>query len=186
MLNSTSTRPLRVAILAALIATLSVFFEAGSADANGRVTEFTTQMAGPYEVSLGTAPADPKVGRLHLTIRLAEANTGVAITGADVVVTGTGPGVGEPEIGPLEAPSLPSTPADFDLDVEVDREGMWSFRVEVDSSMGPGSTDFILDVTKTNPIFAVISLVLALVLLVIVGLSVRRYLAQRREQRSER
>ena len=153
-----------------------------SAEANGSVTKYTTLTAGPYDVSLGTAPPDPRVGPLHLTVKLSATGSEDAITGADVIVSGRGPGATQAEIGPLPTFSLPATPEDYDLDVELDREGAWTFTVDVDASLGEATAVFLLDVTRTSPWLGILTLVLALVLLMIVGLSMRRYLAARRSQ----
>ncbi len=155
---------------------------AGEAEGNGRVTKYVSSTAGPYEVSLGTAPPDPRVGPLHLTVRLAEAGSDEAITGAGVTVSGRGPGSSDAEIGPLPAFTLPDTPKDYDLDVEVDREGAWTFVVEVDAPPGEATAEFVLDVARTSPWPGLLTLGLALALLTIVGLSMRRYFAARRAQ----
>ena len=156
------------------------------AEGNGRVTKYMSRTAGPYEVSLGTAPPDPRVGPLHLTVKLAEASSEEAITGADVMVSGKGPGSSDVEIGPLPARSLPSAPEDYDLDVEVDREGTWTFVVEVDAPPGEATAEFLLDVTRTSAWPGLLALALALVLLMIVGLSMRQYFAARRAQGQSR
>ena len=155
---------------------------ASEAEGNGRVTKYVSRTAGPYEVSLGTAPPDPRVGPLHLTVKLAEADSKEAITGADVTVSAAGPGASDAEIGPLAALTLPATPEDYDLDVEVDREGTWTFTVEVDASLGEATAEFPLDVTRTSPWLGLLALSLAIVLLLIVGLSMRRYFSARRAQ----
>ena len=98
------------------------------------------------------------------------------------MVSGKGPGSSGAEIGPLPAMSLPSSPEDYDLDVEVDREGTWTFVVEVDGSRGEATAEFLLDVTRTSAWPGLLTLALALVLLMIVGLSMRRYFAARRAQ----
>ena len=153
-----------------------------SAEANGSVTKYTTLTAGPYDVSLGTAPPDPRTGPLHLTVKLSPIGSEDAITGADVVVSGRGPGAAQAEIGPLPTFSLPATPEDYDPDVEVDREGIWTFTVDVDASLGEATAVFLLDVSNPSPWLGILTLALALVLLMIVGLSMRRYLAARRAQ----
>ena len=155
---------------------------ASEAEGNGRVTKYISRTAGPYEVSLGTAPPDPRVGPLHLTVRLTEANSAEAIIGADVTVAGRGPGASEAEIGPLPTSTFASTPEDYDLDVELDREGTWVFIVDVDAELGEATAEFPLDVTRTSPWLGLLTLSLAIVLLLIVGLSMRRYFTARRAQ----
>ena len=154
----------------------------GKAEGNGSVTKYTSRTAGPYEVYFGTAPADPRVGRLHLTIRLTEASSEDTIAGADVIISGRGPGASEAEIGPLPTSTLPASPEDYDLDVELDRAGTWNFLVEVDAPLGKASAEFPLDVTKTSPVFGLLTLGMTIALLTIVGLSMRRYFAARRAQ----
>ena len=98
------------------------------------------------------------------------------------MVSGKGPGSSDAEIGPLPAIPLPSTPEDYDLDVHVNREGTWTFVVAVDGSRGEATAEFLLDVTRPSAWPTLLSLALALVLLMIVGLSMRRYFAARRAQ----
>ena len=64
--------------------------------ANGRVAQFVRQVAGPYEIALGTVPNQPVVGPLHMTMTVTEVASDEPMLDAEVVVTGVGP---EPEPG---------------------------------------------------------------------------------------
>ena len=147
--------------------------------ANGNVAEFVTKIAGPYEVSLGTIPPDPGVGNIHFSIKVIDIDTGEMVPGANVVITGIGPGSDVYEMGPIEAVNDFTSPLYYDLDTRVDREGEWLFTIGISSENGEGSADFEVVIKNQSPIPGLLTLLILIVLLVILGLSFRAHLLQR-------
>ena len=92
------TRSLVIALVA-LVAAAIAAVQAETAFANGRVVRFDRQVAGPYEVALGTIPDSPTLGALHMTLTVTDTKTQAYLLDAAVVVEGTGPESGA-TIGP--------------------------------------------------------------------------------------
>ncbi len=147
--------------------------------ANGRVVSYTTKTAGPYEVGLGTIPRTPVVGNLHLSLRVQDASTSGAISAASVTVVGVGPANGS-NVGPIAATPDLLSPSFYDVNLRVDRVGAWEFTVEVSGSLGDSSAVFDLQVRTVNPLPGIITVVVLVAFLIILGLSLRAYLRERR------
>ena len=147
--------------------------------ANGRVARSVTQSAGPYQVSLGTIPATPVVGNLHLTMTVTEVSSQTLVLDAEVMVSGRGPGQTDAEIGPISAQKNLSDLAFYDVNTAVDRVGIWTFAVAVSGAAGAGSTEFTLQVETPSPVFRVLTWVTVVVFFSLVGLGLMPFIRQR-------
>lgn len=173
--------------LLSLSATLMALLSA-DAHANGRVVDFIRQIAGPYEIAVGTIPAPPVVGSLHLTMNISDV-TGDAPTlvpDADVTVTGVGPSADSSPIGPLTATRSPTEIGFYDVNATVNKIGFWTFTVEVDSDLGAASSDFVIEVKTSNPFFRVFTWVTVVVFLAVIGLGVIPFIRQRARRKRAR
>jgi hypothetical protein len=173
---------LRASVLLGLLALVWAGVLVGlpsTAHANGRVTELQKKQAGPYEIALGTIPATPIVGTLHLTMTVSDRASGAFLLDARVSVTGTGPGGQVPEIGPLEAENNPISPNFYDASTVVDRVGVWTFTVSIGGDLGEASTDFTLSVETPNPLFRALTWITVVVFFALVGLGLLPLIRQR-------
>ena len=179
----TSTFALRfLAVALALLAAAIL----SHAHANGRVVKFERKAAGPYEIALGTIPSPPIVGALHLTVTVNVLDGGRSVTNAVIMVSGVGPDKGGPRIGPVETSNTPTNPPIYDGTTAVDRLGLWTLTVEVDSDPGKASADFVLEVKESNPILQLITWVTVVVFLALVGLGLFPFLRDRARRRGRR
>ncbi len=122
----------------------------GTASANGNTrTLVRNQRIGPYEVEVGVFPGKPKVGNLHLSVVLTDAEAGNLITDAVVTVAARGP-EGSTDVGPVPAENSPQTPQFFEADIPLDMEGPWAMTLEVDGGLGPVSVDIAMEVTESG------------------------------------
>ena len=151
---------------------------ADSAEANGRVIRFERREAGQYEVGLGTFPASPGVGLLHLTLEITDRASATFVPDATLIVTGTGPESNEADIGPLEVQRSLSDSPFYEVSTSVDREGTWLFNVSVSGDLGDGSADFFIEVRNASPLVGLATLLVMVLLLVVLGLSFRAYLKE--------
>ena len=175
------TRILMIVLLA-LASAVVVAAGIEAALANGRVVRFDRQVAGPYEVALGTIPDSPTVGALHLTLTVANAGTQAYLIDAVVVVEGTGPDDGA-VIGPFTAEKNLDDPRFYDVNTVVEAEGAWTVTVTIDASLGEAVAEFPLDVRSPSPIAGVATLLVLLAFLTILGVSLRAYFRERRGRR---
>lgn len=182
--------------LTAIAAALAILIAAWAqvapeiAFANGRVVEFDRQEAGPYEIAFGKIPGSPRVGALFLSIIVTDAASATPVTGADVLVSGRGPGAAEVEVGPLAVapdPDAANYPGYYDTTepITLDRAGLWLFAVEVDSAAGgKARAEFSLEATEPNPITGIVTLLALAAFAAVVALAIRMYLRERRRRGS--
>jgi hypothetical protein len=171
--------------LLSLSLAIAVAMAPGSAHANGAAGRLIRQVAGPYEIALGTIPGRPVVGSLHLTMTVADASSKTSILDADVTVTGRGPQKDAPDIGPLKAESFGGDPRFYDLTTSVDRVGMWTFTVRVISDLGEASADFAIEVREPNPISSLFTWVTVILFVALAALGLLPYLRQRGRRRKQ-
>jgi len=151
--------------------------------ANGRVGQLVRQIAGPYEIALGTIPDKPVVGILHLTLTVSDAATKAPVLDADVTVAARGPDGDADEIGPLPAQNSARDPVFYDVSTAVDRIGAWTFTVSISSDLGDTSSDFVLQVRNSNPTLEIFTWVTVVVFVAVIGLAILPFLRGRRRGR---
>ena len=173
-----------------------------SAQANGRVIEWDLRTAGTYQIGFGKIPKSPVVGNFYLSILITDAASTTPVLDADVIVSAIGPPVegeagpasspsetGPPEIGPIIVspdPDPQNYPGYYDTEqpIVLDRPGMWTFTVSVDSPEAEEATaEFPVEVTTPNPITGIITLVTLLAFIIVVALAIRMYIRERRRSR---
>ena len=174
-----------IAALLTLASAAAAAAHAETAFANGRVVRFDRQVAGPYEVALGTIPDSPTVGALHLTLTVAGTETGTFLLDALVVVEATGPEAAA-AIGPYTAEKNLDDPRFYDVNTVVEVEGAWIVTVRIDASLGEAVAEFPIEVRSPSPIAGVATLLVLLAFLAILGLSLRAYFRERRGRRKRR
>ncbi len=136
--------------------------------------------AGPYEVSVGTVPSTPQVGVFHMTMTIADASTKDYLLDAEVRITGVGPDATASEIGPMPATASLRDPLFYEANPSVDRVGTWVFTIDVAAESGTGSVDFAVEVQEPNPLIGIVTFFALGAFLVIIGLTARVYLRERR------
>ena len=189
--------------LLGIAAIATVHFASPAAQANGRVIEWDLRTAGTYQIGFGKIPRSPVVGNFYLSILITDTASTTPVLGANVVVSAIGPPVegeasavrngpeiGPPEIGPIVVnpdPDPQSFPGYYDTEqpIVLDRPGMWTFTVSVDSPEADEATaQFPVEVTTPNPITGIITLVALLAFIIVVALAIRMYIRERRRSRS--
>ena len=190
----------------------TVHLASPSAQANGRVIEWDLRTAGTYQIGFGKIPKSPVVGNFYLSILITDAASTTPVLDADVVVSAIGPPIegeagpasdlpkigppetGPPEIGPPEIgpivvspdPDPQNYPGYYDTEqpIVLDRPGMWTFTVSVDSPEADEATaEFPVEVTTPNPITGIITLVALLAFIIVVALAIRMYIRERRRSK---
>ena len=173
----------RTVVAAHLVAAVSMLILAAAPTAvwahGGGIQLNKKEFAGPYEVSLGTAPDPPNIGRLHMTLTVVERSARAIVLGAEITVTATGPDESLPGIGPIVAAPDPTNPAFYEVNTSMDRLGPWTFTVAVDAGPGYGAADFVIEVKERSPLTGIITMLTLLAFVSIVGLSVRMFLTGR-------
>ena len=84
------------------------------------------------------------------------------------------------EIGPLAATTSLRDPSFYETNLSVDREGTWVLTIGVAGELGEAYADFAVEVRQAAPLVGITSFLALIILLAIVGLSVRAYFQERR------
>ena len=141
---------LRILTLVLLLLAGPVVFLSGNetAQANGGTRPVVTnQIVGPYKVQVGIFPGQPRVGNLHLSIRVEDASGVQVLTGATVFASLTGP-PGATDVGLVPAANTPQNPQTYDVDMPLDMIGSWILTLETNSELGKASLDVPLEVVE--------------------------------------
>ena len=135
--------------------------------ANGATRELVkNQRVGPYELQVGILPGGPKVGNLHISILITDAESGNLVTDATVSVLAQGP-EGSTRIGPVPAPNTPQNPQFYDVDISLDAEGSWAVTLEIDAAQGTENLEVPLEVTSGGGISLALVAAAAIALLAV-------------------
>ncbi len=138
---------------------------------------------GPYEFQVGILPGSPKVGNLHLSILIKDAETGTPVTDATVTLTATGP-EGATNVGPALAVNTPQNPQFYDVDMSLDVEGSWTVTLETKSGLGSANVALPLQVTKPGG-FSLIPLLVGVGIFLALGFWAWDRIRLRRRRRSQ-
>ena len=142
--------------------------DAPQALANGGVdtsTIFEEQVEG-YQVVVTSTPGNPTEGLVHFTFSISDAATEEVITGAALALSVTPPE--ESGLDPNSFGINRSTvnPDLYDVNVDMDSEGVWTLALSIDGPLGTAEARFALEVRgPASKIFAILIVVLAFPLL---------------------
>ena len=142
------------------------------------------EIAGPYELVLGTIPDPLVVGEAILILSVANPDTGARVLNANVTVTPEGPA--SANAAPLIASPDSYDSTLYEARAELDAEGRWMFTIDVSGQAGTGSASFAYDVKKLSPIAGLITLAALMAFLTILGLSIRAFIKDRTKGRRAR
>ncbi len=154
--------------LVALLALALAAMPFRPAHANGQVSNFVSKTAGPYEIVMGTSPASPTIGSLHIAVLVNDLATRTPVLDARVMVTGNGPGDGA-QIGPVEAQLGLTSAAFYEVNTSVDRIGQWVFTLNVEGRLGQASAEFPIEVREPSPIMSIFAIVVGAIALLVLG-----------------
>ena len=149
----------------------------GTASANGAVRLVVIdEAAGPYLLRVGVLPGDPTLGPLHVSILIQDAAGEVAVDGASVQATATGPG----SATQTRAENSPQSPQLYEGNLYLDALGDWTLTLDIDSSLGPASHTFGILATAEGGINLMWVIAVVVVVLVVGSLALSQLQRRRR------
>jgi hypothetical protein len=157
------------------------------AEAHGGVTEFRKELAGPYEVAFGTSPRSPAPGPVHVSLRVVDAATGVAVPDASVAMSGkvlADDGTVFESFQDVMGTPFTEDPVFWDIDLTVEEEGNWVFSIAVEGDAGEGSADFEVRVRESSPVTGIITVIVLVAFLSVVALAMRTYFGARKANKA--
>ena len=154
--------------------------------ANGGVdtsTIFEEQVEG-YQVVVTATPGNPTEGLVHFTFRISDAATEEVLTGAALTLSVTPPADSELEANSFGINRSTVNPDLYDVNVDLEAEGVWTLALSIDGPLGPAEASFPLEVRgPASKIFAILIVVLAFPLLLAMLEIWRRW--DRRKKRAQ-
>ena len=142
--------------------------------ANGRVTDWDTAESDRFQVSLGTIPANPRIGIVHISIRAKDLRSGEFINNGSVFVAAIGP-IGSSAVSNTPFESGPADGTYFDGLINLDKEGLWEISVTIDIDQDSETLVFQVNVIKTHPLTGAVTLIAIIGFLTVIGFSVRKF-----------
>ena len=129
-----------------LLGTLT--YHQSTAFANGSTRPVVkNERVGPYDLQVGILPGTPRVGNLHFSVLVNNAEVGEPITDALVTIAASGP-QNATSVGPVRALNTPLSPQFYEVDVPLDMEGRWTFTLEVVTDLGEESLELPMEVSR--------------------------------------
>lgn len=125
---------------------------------------------GPYQLTAWTNPEPPVVGVLHLTLALAMAESGAAVTTAEIEVVAAAMTGAAPPLRGKASTEGAATPYFYEIDLELPAPGPWQITVAV---AGAGRVSFPLEV-QPRPRSLLLPIAATILLLLLAGLGWRR------------
>lgn len=94
-------------------------------------------------------PGTPRVGNLHLSIQVKDAERGELLTRGVVIVTAKGP-EGTADVAPIRAVTSPDSPQFYDADIPMDVVGRWNLTLYIEGELGDAALKVPLDVLEAE------------------------------------
>lgn len=179
------TLPTAGFVLAAVVLLSTLISPHSTAFANGTTRPVVkNERVGPYDLEVGILPGTPRVGNLHFSILVNDAEAGEPITDALVTIAATGP-PDSTGVGPVRALTTIQSPQFYEADVSLDMEGLWTFTLEVVAEPGEASLELPMEVSKPGGFSVAFVAAVAVALLALSIWTWDRVRRRRRRRRQE-
>jgi hypothetical protein len=106
---------------------------------------------------------------------VADVPTGDRYSDVEVNLRGTLPAMEGQEIGSKKMQNSLLDPFYYELDVNVQHEGLWQITINVFGPGGAAEATFLIEVVARNPLLPIATFGLLLLILMVIGFSVRAW-----------
>ena len=165
-------------IFSLLVLTMFLSLSFSVLEGNGAVQTYQKEISGPYEIGVGTVPPSPYPGVIHFAVYVADVPTGDRYSDVEVNLRGTLPAIEGQEIGSQKMQNSLLDPFYYELDVNVQHEGIWLITINVFGSAGAGEATFLIEVVTRNPLLPIATFGLLLLILMVIGFSLRAWVKE--------
>lgn len=185
--SQTATPRLALPFIAFVVA-LCTFaaLDVPEASANGGVdtrTIFEEQVEG-YQVVVTSTPGRPTEGVVHFTFSISDASDQSVVTDAILRLSMTPPAESDLVEASFEVGRSEVNADLYDVNVDMEAEGVWPLLLTIDGPLGVAEADFSLEVRgPSSKIFAILIVVLAFPMLLVLLEIWRRW--DRRKKRAQ-
>ena len=177
--------PTAAFVLAAVVLLGALTCSHSTAFANGSTRPVVkNERVGPYDLEVGILPGTPRVGNLHFSVLVNDAEAGEPIIDALVTIAASGP-PDSTNVGPVQALSTIQSPQFYEADVPLDMEGRWTFTLEVAAEPGEASLELPMEVSRPSGFSVAFVAAVAVALLAVSIWTWDRIRRRRRRRRQE-
>ncbi len=158
-----------------------------SLEANGAVREYQKNLAGHYEIGIGTVPYSPSPGIVHFAAYVEDRDSKLRYSNAEVVLTGLGPVTDGNPRAILQRTSMNNAvldPTSYEVNVPLTQEGSWAITVGVSADKGSAEAVFEIEVQETDAVVPTLTLVALIGFLIILGMSARAWVKEYRKKKT--
>lgn len=158
-----------------------------SLEANGAVREYQKNLAGHYEIGIGTVPYSPSPGIVHFAAYVEDRDSKLRYSNAEVVLTGLGPVTDGNPRAILQRTSMNNAvldPTSYEVNVPLTQEGSWTITVGVSADKGSAEAVFEIEVQETDAVVPTLTLVALIGFLIILGMSARSWVKEYRKKKT--
>ena len=158
-----------------------------SLEANGAVREYQKNLAGHYEIGIGTVPYSPSPGIVHFAAYVEDRDSKLRYSNAEVVLTGLGPVTDGNLRAILQRTSMNNAvldPTSYEVNVPLTQEGSWTITVGVSADKGSAEAVFEIEVQETDAVVPTLTLVALIGFLIILGMSARAWVKEYRKKKT--
>jgi len=158
-----------------------------SLEANGAVREYQKNLAGHYEIGIGTVPYSPSPGIVHFAAYVEDRDSKLRYSNAEVVLTGLGPVTDGNPRAILQRTSMNNAvldPTSYEVNVPLTQEGSWTITVGVSADKGSAEAVFEIEVQETDAVVPTLTLVALIGFLIILGMSARAWVKEYRKKKT--
>ena len=158
-----------------------------SLEANGAVREYQKNLAGHYEIGIGTVPYSPSPGIVHFAAYVEDRDSKLRYSNAEVVLTGLGPVTDGNLRAILQRTSMNNAvldPTSYEVNVPLTQEGSWTITVGVSADKGSAEAVFEIKVQETDAVVPTLTLVALIGFLIILGMSARAWVKEYRKKKT--
>ena len=113
-----------------------------------------------------------------MTLTLMEIEKQQFILDALITASGYGSTINSKDIGPIIAVKNFGDPRYYDINTSVNTTGTWTFDIAIKADAGEITTTFQIEVNERNNIPAILAFFVLLLLVTILGLSIRAFIQQ--------
>ncbi len=153
-------------------------------EANGSVRTYEKKITEIHEIGLGTVPETPTRGVIHFAAYVKNVYTGVNYSDAEVYIKAYEIGSDKPKVGPLKMINGIMDPTYYEADFPLETKGIWQIVININTEDGNSSGVFKIEVYDPNPVVPILTLVFLIILLIILGISVRTWIREYRKNKT--
>ena len=153
------------------------------AESNGSVRTYEKKITKLHEIGLGTVPETPTRGLIHFAAYVKNINSGLNYMNAEIYLTAYLKESDNHTVGPLKMVNSVMDPTYYEADFPLGTKGIWEIKMIINTEDGASASSFEVKVHDPNPVVPILTLMFLIVLLLVMGFSIRAWIKEYKKRR---